>query len=594
MTTRPNPSAALIVAAALLASTLACGPSRPPGPTPAPPTPETPAPVGARVTELAQATVQVLALQSAGGRLQPVWSGSGSVIAPDGLILTNAHVVDNRYGEYTDLGIALLRRSDQPPDLAYLAEIAAVDYALDLAVVRIVSDLAGNPVQLELPFVALGDSDSVEIGDRLQILGYPGIGGDTITFTEGVVSGFTSERSVSGRAWIKTDATIAGGNSGGLAANGAGQLIGIPTRASSGAEQADIVDCRPVADTNRDGVVDERDTCVPIGGFINGLRPVNLALPLIEAARQGAAYQAAIESEVRPPGGFDVNTVRFAALVFSDGVTADDRPARLLPALPGAPADVCAFWDYQGMVDGMVWSAYWLLDGTLDEAGSVLNASWAGGGSGNWWVCIHSDRGLPDGLYEVVLEVEGQVLLADAVFVGGDHPEVTFTLVNQTGAELMIVQLSPSLATHWGQNDLRAGEVLAPGASRAFRVPGGTYDLRLIDRAGQARTEEFGLDLTQDTGYPVSGGAAAAAVVELLNQSAVALCDVYISPVTDTTWGRDWLAAGESVAPGATRVFNAPTGRYDLRADDCAANPVFEQYGFSIGAGGFSWIVGTP
>ena len=593
MTIRPTPPAALLMAAALLASALACGPAPTAVPTPAPASPAGPTPVGGRVTDLALATVQVLALDASGGRLQPVWSGSGSVIGPDGLILTNAHVVDNRYGEYTDLGIALLRRSDQPPDLAYLAEIVAVDYALDLAVVRIVSDLTGNPVQLELPYVALGDSDLVEIGDRLQILGYPGIGGDTITFTEGVVSGFTSERSVAGRAWIKTDATIAGGNSGGLAANAAGELIGIPTRASSGAEQADIVDCRPVADTNRDGVVDERDTCVPIGGFINGLRPINLARPLIEAALGGAAYQTAIESEVRPPGGFDLNRVRFAGLVFSDGVTADDRPARRLPALPPAPADVCAFWDYEGMLDGMTWSAYWLLDGALDEGGSVLNASWAGGARGNWWVCMHSERGLPDGVYEVVLEVEGEVLLADAVFVGGQRPEITFTLVNPTGADLIGVQLSPSLATHWGPNDLAAGEVLAPGARRAFQIPAGTYDLRLIDRAGETQAEEYGLDLFQDTGYPLAGGASASAVVELINRSAVTLCDVYISPVTDTTWGLDWLAPSESVAPGGTRLFNVPSRRYDLRADDCSGNPAFEQYGFSIGAGGFTWSVGS-
>jgi hypothetical protein len=47
------------------------------------------------------------------------------------------------------------------------------------------------------------------------------------------------------------------------------------------------VDCRVLADTNRDGVVDDRDSCVPTGGFINALRPLTLAQPLIEAARRG-------------------------------------------------------------------------------------------------------------------------------------------------------------------------------------------------------------------------------------------------------------------------------------------------------------------
>jgi len=252
----------------------------------------TDAPSGATAA-LAHATVQILALQSAGGSFDVVWSGSGSIIRSDGLILTNGHVVDDRLSEYEFLGVALTGRTDEPPELEYRAEIASADYALDLAVIRIVADMDGNPVDVNLPAIAVGDSDQVEIGDHVRVLGYPGIGGETITFTEGAISGFTSERAVEGRAWIKTDATIAGGNSGGMAVNTAGQLIGVPTRASAGETQGDIVDCRPVVDTNRDGVIDDNDTCVPIGGFINGIRPVNLARSLIEAAERGDAYVAA-------------------------------------------------------------------------------------------------------------------------------------------------------------------------------------------------------------------------------------------------------------------------------------------------------------
>jgi hypothetical protein len=120
----------------------------------------------------------------------------------------------------------------------------------------------------------------------VTILGYPGIGGETITLTSGEVSGFTAESNVGKRAFIKTSATIAGGNSGGMALNALGELIGIPTQVGSGGD-ADIVDCRPLADTNRDGSVDENDTCIPTGGFINALRPVKLAMTLINAAAEG-------------------------------------------------------------------------------------------------------------------------------------------------------------------------------------------------------------------------------------------------------------------------------------------------------------------
>ncbi len=94
-------------------------------------------------------------------------------------------------------------------------------------------------------------------------------------------------------AYIKTSATIAGGNSGGLAVNERGELIGVPTAVGSGDLEDDIVDCRALLDTNRDGYIDENDTCVPTGGFINALRPINLARELILAAQQG---QVAIET----------------------------------------------------------------------------------------------------------------------------------------------------------------------------------------------------------------------------------------------------------------------------------------------------------
>ena len=124
------------------------------------------------------------------------WTGSGTVVSADGLILTNAHVVDDRFNEYADLGVAVISEIDEPPDPSFLAVIVAVDYAIDLAVIRIVSDLDGNAIEPELPPIALGDSKDVNLGDSLRILGFPGIGGETITFTEGSVSGFTSQRPI--------------------------------------------------------------------------------------------------------------------------------------------------------------------------------------------------------------------------------------------------------------------------------------------------------------------------------------------------------------------------------------------------------------
>ena len=83
-----------------------------------------------------------------------------------------------------------------------IADVLAVDATLDLAVVRIAdwldpdesADLPGT-----YPAAPLGDSDSVGLGDGVRILGYPVIGGETITLTTGSVSGFIYRTSASRR-----------------------------------------------------------------------------------------------------------------------------------------------------------------------------------------------------------------------------------------------------------------------------------------------------------------------------------------------------------------------------------------------------------
>lgn len=260
-----------------------------------PPQVSTTAPELSSDQPLFKSVVQISALYSENNDLQVGWTGSGSIISPDGFILTNAHVVlPDKNFPIDALGVSITEREDQPPVKMYYAEVIQADEALDIAVIRITKDIDENPVDpasLNLPFVTVGDADTLHLGDLITILGYPGIGGETVTLTSGEVSGFTSEEDRGDRAFIKTSATIAGGNSGGLAADVDGKLIGIPTQLGYGGEDQ-FVDCRTLADTNRDGVVDDRDSCVPTGGFINALRPINLALPMIEAAKQGVVSVA--------------------------------------------------------------------------------------------------------------------------------------------------------------------------------------------------------------------------------------------------------------------------------------------------------------
>ncbi|HLD92664.1 MAG TPA: serine protease [Anaerolineales bacterium] len=273
------------------------------------------------------------------GELQIGWTGSGTIISADGLILTNAHVVlPDRYFPVDALAVAMTISQDTEPEPRYYAEVLQADASLDIAVIRVTADYNGNPVDrasLNLPHVLLGNSDQLNLGDSLTILGYPGIGGDTVTLTRGEVSGFTSQPVYGQRAFIKTSATIAGGNSGGLAVDASGQLIGVPTQLGYGGEDQ-YVDCRVLADTNRDGFVDDFDSCVPTGGFINALRPVALALPLIEAALRGEVNIVGAEEPVavvepvssgtsytddfsNESSGWDIYTTETGSVYYSNG-----------------------------------------------------------------------------------------------------------------------------------------------------------------------------------------------------------------------------------------------------------------------------------
>ncbi|MEN8241734.1 MAG: serine protease [Chloroflexota bacterium] len=272
-----------------------------------------------------EAVVQIIAFYLEDGEYVEGWTGSGTVITPQGLILTNAHVVlPDRYFDVDKLAVAFTTQEDQAPEPAYYVDVLQADAALDIAVLQITSDLdenSINPAELNLPFVPLGNADDLRLGDTVTILGYPGIGGETITLTRGEVSGFTSEAGRGDRAFIKTSATIAGGNSGGLAADENGYLIGVPTQLGYGGDDQ-FVDCRVLADTNRDGQVNEDDSCIPTGGFINALRPINLAIPLIEAAQEGTVHVVeGYEAPLPTTAGFP----EAGEILFADDFSTEDN-----------------------------------------------------------------------------------------------------------------------------------------------------------------------------------------------------------------------------------------------------------------------------
>jgi S1-C subfamily serine protease len=452
------------------------------------------------VTTDAVATSVVQIYAASGG--VPICQGSGSIVTADGLIVTNAHVVENSEGcAWDSLQVAITGSSDAAPEVKYLAEVFAYDASLDLAVIGITTDLDGNPVTVtDLRPVAIGDSDLVGLGDQIRILGYPALGGDTITFTSGSVSGFTSEAGISDRAWIKTDATISGGNSGGLAVNDRFEMIGVPTQASGGAD-LDIADCRVVADTNGDGAVDGLDSCIPIGGFINGIRPSNLAAPLIVQAA------ARIPVDTAPPSVVTgVGDTSFLGITMTSGIEAD-LAVDVVSQLPAAAPQVCATFDYEGMADGMLWDALWSIDGEFIPEISMVESEWVGGPSGqDWWVCATGDEfGLPSGMYELALYAQGEFKSSNTVHIGAPGP-FTVTFVNNTSFEICFLQVAPSLANGWGPDDLGATQTVPVGASVQLSIPGDTYDVLGQDCDLTRAAEIYGVAATEGATISVVEG----------------------------------------------------------------------------------------
>lgn len=166
------------------------------------------------------------------------FSGSGTIIDPKGIILTNKHVVtDEKGGMIKACYIGFVESINAEPNFGTesnpnIAEVKYYTTTDDMDAAILYLDNKTNKIY---PYIDIwgSNSNSLKFGDKLEVIGFPGIGGSTITYTSGDFSGFGSKMDGT-QNYIKSSAQLEHGNSGGASYNPKGQFVGIPTMVVAG------------------------------------------------------------------------------------------------------------------------------------------------------------------------------------------------------------------------------------------------------------------------------------------------------------------------------------------------------------------------
>lgn len=335
---------------------------------------------------------------------------SGTVLNEQGFILTNYHCVGQTdlYGEDPELahgdlynpdGLLLVAVNVDPRKLpvpTYVGQFIAGNPDQDVAVIKTVAYLdqqAELPASLPLVPALLADSDTVDIYDEVIVVGFPGVGGDTVTLTDGKISGFLDDDRDNLTDWFKTDALINGGNSGGTAINAAGSMIGIPSASIFDGERGDA---------------------------LHFIKPLNQAIPIIERAlRAGSSSNTVVGGDGPQDGGSAIPTNQnFGAITFGAGY--DEGIIDPSDTFASGTVEVHAALPYQKMRSSAAWGYIWLYEGQTAIDRSTLR--WEFEAAGELDLSIWLDEGLPDGEYTLQVLLGSKIVQEGHFVVGSANP----------------------------------------------------------------------------------------------------------------------------------------------------------------------------
>ncbi|MCK9486228.1 MAG: serine protease [Dehalococcoidia bacterium] len=369
---------------------------------------------------LALSVVQILAVDNRAGFEQVVRFGTGVVVDTDQALIATAYPVVSPQSSsgvpaYTSIIVATDREPGGVPQREYRAQVVAANPQGDVAILRVTSDLADEPLEagaFDLPAVVMGETANAGIGFGLRLFGYPGgtpgEASQVVNTAQASVTGQRGSVAVRGRTWFKTDARMPFGAAGGPAFDRFGALVGI--------------------------LAQDRYTST---GQVGQVRPLDLLLPLLEDARNGEAYQPALYRSGMMPGtlqqapgtGIYVSQPAFAenAVETANGRDLFDYQTRFMAGL-GA-----LYYEYEvvGAPAGATVEERWFLDDVQQESLSS-NAAWTGGGFGlvTDRITVPTPNGIPSGRWRLEVWVDGVMHARATAVVGVDlaQPAGSFAL----------------------------------------------------------------------------------------------------------------------------------------------------------------------
>lgn len=239
--------------------------------------------------------------------------GSGVIISPDGLVVTCYHVL-GRAGKSG--GQILFQPVEEngifhPPDArnTFRLRVVRTMPEYDLALLRIQDRADSRPLAADqkFPFLKIGQWTDLRLLDTVYIVGFPAAGGQTITVIEGHVAG----KDISNQ-WLKLDASLSRGYSGGAVVNRVGELVGVPAEI-----RADIDDLRETSGESR-----------VLYGLLSWVRPSEVVTKLLISSRS-----ASLTSSVLPamPRSASTGTIE-GVIQLTDGTPLNGALVGLLKA----------------------------------------------------------------------------------------------------------------------------------------------------------------------------------------------------------------------------------------------------------------------